>query len=175
MAQTNNLLRDTLGIIRGLSEEEVTQGSMAVLAHRLDLAQRLSSEIKTVVDLLTEQIASQMEQDTTNIDGLGTVQRKPRMSSTWIDDTSRERMMEDTINAIVRRVATDPATGEMHKPLANCAREVWRLTQDSFSFTADPKVAFRKVLGLAPDEYRSKRVTGYTVSITEEDANVAEQ
>lgn len=173
MTDTSALLADTLSIIAGISDEQITDGALEALAHRLETAQQLSQQVKNMIDLLTDAISSQMEQDVAAIAGLGVVQRKPRTSSTWIDEASKERMMDDAISAIIRRVAIDPASGEIHAPLANCAREVWRLTQDSFSFTADPKVAFRKVLGLAPDEYRAKRVTGYTVTITEGETDVA--
>lgn len=153
-------------------DEEMVFMTLNELVATFDLAQRVIIETRQIADDLNEAIASRMESDSESIEGIGVVLRKPKTSSTWIDDTSRERMMDDAISAIVRRVAVDPATGEMHAPLANAAREVWRLTQDAFSFTADPKAAFRKVLGLAPDEYRAKRVTGYTVTITEGENNV---
>jgi hypothetical protein len=174
MTDTSALLADTLSIIAGISERTLLDGSLEELASRLEAAQKLQTETRAMIDALSDAIASRMEQDVANIAGLGTVQRRAKTSSTWIDESSRERMMDDAISAIIRRVAVDPATGEMHPPLANCAREVWRLAQDSFSFSADPKAAFRKVLKLAPDEYRSKRVTGYTVTITEGENNVAE-
>jgi hypothetical protein len=163
--ETNKILDELLFKMKIISFESLTEGTLPELAQRLDMCQSLTSVLKYMTDALQEDIAARMEDDSTTITGVGVVQRKAKTSSTWIDDTSRERMMEDSIRAIIRRVAVDPATGEMHAPLANVAREVWRLTQDSFSFTADPKSAFRKVLGLAPDEYRSKRVTGYTVAI----------
>lgn len=159
--QIAQILKDTDSVLI----DEVSEGSLDDLATRLDLVARTVSQLKVISDILTEDIASRMEDDTA-ITGVGVLQRKSRSSSTWIDDTSRERMMDDTISAIIRRVAVDPATGEVHQPLANTAREVWRITQDAFSFTPDPKVAFRKVLGLTPDEYRSKRLSGYTISIS---------
>lgn len=173
MTETTSLFADIAKLIQGLPPSRVTEGELDDLAMRLRYCQQLSVEVKDIIDHLSETIAAKMEQDSSLVAGLGTVQRKPKTSSTWIDDSSRERMMEDAISAIIQRVAVDPATGEMHRPLANTAREVWRLTQDAFSFTADPKTAFRKVLGLAPDEYRSKRVTGYTVVITEGEDDVA--
>jgi hypothetical protein len=173
METTNQILEEIVFKTKILSLESLTEGTLQELAKRLDLCYSLTSALKYMTDEIQEDIAARMETDSTEIQGVGLVQRKPRTSSTWIDDSSRERMMEDAISAIIQRVAVDPATGEMHRPLANAAREVWRLTQDAFSFTADPKTAFRKVLGLAPDEYRAKRVTGYTVTITEGEHNVA--
>lgn len=170
---TEDLAR-ILGSLEQMSPDEATDGTLRELARRLDLCQRIGATVKDLSDALAEDIAARMEEDMTSVAGVGIVQRKARTSSTWLDDTSRERMMDDAISAIVRRVATDPATGEIHGPLANAAREVWRLTQESFSLGADPKTGFRKVLGLQPDIYRAKRVTGYTVTITEGEHNVAE-
>lgn len=173
MEQTNKILDELVFKMKIISLESLTEGNLQELAQRLDMCYSLANLLKYMTDALQEDIAARMETDTTEIHGVGLVQRKVRTSSTWIDDSSKERMMDDAISAIVRRVAVDPATGEMHAPLANAAREVWRLTQDSFSFGADPKTAFKKVLGLAPDEYRAKRATGYTISITEGESNVA--
>jgi hypothetical protein len=173
MEETTTLMKDVLGALEMISEETLTAGSLDELVRRLELMHRTATRVKDLSDALTEQIGSRMESNETSLAGIGVVQRKVRTSSTWIDDLSKERMMDDAISAIVRRVATDPASGEIHAPLANVAREVWRLTQDAFSFGADPKTAFRKVLGLAPDEYRAKRATGYTISIIEGESNVA--
>jgi hypothetical protein len=173
MEETTTLMKDVLGALEMISEETLTAGSLDELVRRLELMHRTAIRVKDLSDALTEQIGSRMESNETSLAGIGVVQRKVRTSSTWIDDLSKERMMDDAISAIVRRVATDPASGEIHAPLANVAREVWRLTQDAFSFGADPKTAFRKVLGLAPDEYRAKRATGYTISIIEGESNVA--
>lgn len=173
MEQSTTLLVDVVGVLEMITPDAATDGTLAELTQRLDLCNRISSQIRVLTDALQEDIASRMEEDVASIAGIGIVQRKPRTSSTWIDDTSKERMMDDAISAIIRKVAVDPASGEIHGPLANVAREVWRLTQDAFSFTADPKAAFKKVLGLAPDEYRAKRVTGYTVTITEGETDVA--
>ena len=174
MEPTTELIKDVLGALQMMNEETLAAGSLDELVRRLEVMHRTAARVKDLTDALTEQIASRMEANETAIAGVGVVQRKPRTSSTWLDDTSKERMMDDAISAIIRRVAVDPATGEVHAPLANTAREVWRMTQDAFSIGADPKVAFRKVLGLQPDEYRSKRVTGYTIAITEGETNVAE-
>lgn len=167
MKEPATLLADMVSALQTMTLETATDGTLTELAQRLDLCYRIAAQVREITDALQDDIASRMEDDTTSIAGIGVVQRKARTSSTWIDDTSRERMMDDAIGAIIRRVAIDPASGEIHGPLANVAREVWRLTQESFSIGADPKAGFRKVLKLAPDEYRSKRITGYTIAITE--------
>jgi hypothetical protein len=58
-------------------------------------------------------------------------------------------------------------TGEVHPALSNAIRETFNLLDSSFSFGADPKTGFRKNLGLQPDEYRSKRRTGFSIGIEE--------
>lgn len=173
MTDTNRTFAEVLNALEQIPFDNYTEGTLKELAQRLDLCYRISAQIRNITDALQDDIAARMEDDVASITGVGVIQRKPRTSSTWLDDDARERMMEDAISAIIRRVAIDPASGEIHGSLANVAREVWRLTQESFSIGADPKVGFRKVLKLAPDEYRSKRVTGYNVSITEGEINVA--
>lgn len=173
MSEMNTELAKVLSTLETVACDEMTDGTLKDLAQSLELCFRINAQLREITDALQEDIAARMEDDTASIAGVGIVQRKPRTSSTWLDDSSRERMMDDAISAMIRRVAVDPASGEIHSPLANVAREVWRLTQESFSIGADPKVGFRKVLKLAPDEYRAKRVTGYSVSITEGENNVA--
>lgn len=166
MTNTPNNLSTMLDALLAIeADTSLDDGTLTELAQRYDLATRAASVLEAIVVRLSNAVAERMENDEMEVAGVGKLARKPRTSSVWIDDTSRERMLEDTINAIVRRVAVDPASGEVHQPLAMVAREVWRLTNDAFSFTADPKVPFRKVLGLRPDEYRSKRVTGYRVTV----------
>ena len=157
-----------LEYVQAIVIDELCDGTTSDIARRLDNLQQLAWQTRELIDQLTEQLAERMEQDEMVIAGVGRVVRKRRTSSTWIDEDSRERMMDDAMSAIIRRVAIDPASGEVYAPLANTARETFRLINDAFSLGADPKVAFRKVLGLQPDEYRSKRVTGYNVTIEQE-------
>lgn len=164
----DHLLAGIASRARELATDEVTEGTTAQVAHRLSAIREAIAVLRDADDLLSDDLAARMEDDQVVITGVGSLRRKARTSSTWIDDSSRERMMEDAIRAIIQETCVDPATGEIHGPLAQVARTVWRLTHDSFSITADPKVAFRRALGLSPDDYRAKRVTGYTISIEQE-------
>lgn len=154
--------------LTGLDFDSTTEGTVRDLAARLDLLQRITTLARSYSDEITESLAARMDEDNMTITGVGIVTRKQRTSSAWIDDGARERLLDDTARALIEKVAVDPMTGEIHPPLANATREVWRLVQEAFSLGADPKAGFRKVLGLQPDLYRSKYPTGYTVTITEE-------
>lgn len=167
--ELDSLMASIRARCQGISHHpSITEGTTAEIAMRLAEIRSILGNLRSVEDELIEELSARMEDDQVAITGVGMVSRKPRTSSTWIDEDSRERMMEDSIRAMIQRTCVDPATGEIHPPLARVASEIWRLTTESFSFVADPKSAFRKVLGLAPDEYRSKRVTGYNISIEEE-------
>lgn len=154
--------------VASLDVEVVTDGTLRDLAARHRTIMEAAAALADVRDSLAQAIAEVMEEDVVVVAGVGNLTRRPKTSATWIDDQARERMMEDAARAFIGRVAVDPATGEIHGPIAQAVRETWRLVQDAFSISADPKVGFRKVLGLAPDDYRAKRRTGYTVAISEE-------
>jgi hypothetical protein len=161
-------LGGALEYLIGISPDDITDGALPEITSHYSHLIEIQTVVRDLLDHVAEQIAERMETDQMTITGVGSVVRKPRTSSTWIHEDSREQMLEDAVSAIVQRVALDPATGEVYAPLANTARETFRLVQDAFSIGADPKMAFRKVLGLQPDEYRSKRVTGYNIVIEEE-------
>lgn len=161
-------LGGALEYLTAIRHDDIADGALSDISLHYSFLIEIRAVLTELIDHVSQQIAERMETDMMTITGVGHVVRKPRTSSTWMHDDSREQMMDDATTAIIRRVAVDPATGEVHPPLANTVRETMRLIQDAFSIGADPKVAFRKVLGLQPDEYRSKRVTGYNVTIEEE-------
>jgi hypothetical protein len=166
--ELDHLLAGILSRAGELAGADLTGGTTKEVAVRLTSIRGTIAQLKEIDDLLTEELAARMEDDEIALTGVGHIRRRAKTSSTWIDDTARDRMYEDAISEMIRRTCTDPATGEIHGPLANIARQVWRLTHDCFSFTADPKVAFRKALDLRTDDYRAKRRTGYTITIEEE-------
>lgn len=153
--------------LEGIKHNEIV-GSVPELAANLEAIQRIIAVARDIEYNLTETLVAAMEADTVEVSGIGRVNRKARTSSQWIDDESRDRMFDDATRAMIQRLAIDPMTGEVHPPLANTVRETVRLVQESFSISGDPKAGFRKVLGLQPDEYRSKYVTGWSVAIEQE-------
>lgn len=167
MTDPTQSLTATLDTLAKL-DETITDSDIREISYRLKLAYAIQDESRRVIEMISEHLAPSMEDDEMTITGVGTLARRPRYSSTWLNDSSREEMYADAITAIVRRVATDPMTGEVHPPLNKTVREAWKLILEVFSFSADPKVAFRKTLGLQPDEYRAKRKIGHTVTIKEE-------
>lgn len=167
MTDPTDLLRASLASLEEIDLAQSSEGSLEELARRIDLIQQSEALLRAFRDEISELLGSGMEADEIPVDGLGLLRRKARLSSSWLGDESRERMHSDALMAIVNRVATDPSSGEIHANLARVAAETWRLTSDAFSLGADPKAAFRKVLGLNPDEYRTRRITGYTVTVSD--------
>lgn len=158
-------LAKALKSLEGIKPTLVSEGTPPDLARRLDLLYRLSSATRLLQDEIVEALSASMEDDSMVIAGIGNVVRKPKFSSTWLNDDSREQMFDDAIRAIIKKVALDKMTGEVHPALSNAIRETFALLDASFSFGADPKAGFRKNLGLQPDEYRSKRRTGFSIGI----------
>lgn len=154
--------------VQAIYTVDIDSGTPTELAQRLELALRARATLNDIIDAITDNLASNMEEDTMTVAGVGVFTRKARTSSSWIDDGAKERMYDDAVREIVHKIAIDPMTGEVHPPLANAVRETWRIIGECFSLGADPKSAFRKSLGLQPDLYRTKYTTGYTVTIAEE-------
>lgn len=160
-------LAKALKSIEGIDPFTISEGAPPDLARRLDLLYRLSSATRILQDEIVESLSASMEDDTITIAGVGNLVRKPKFSSTWINDDSREQMFEDAVRAIIKKVALDKMTGEVHPALSNAVRETFNLLEASFSIGADPKAGFRKQLGLQTDEYRAKRRTGFSIAIEE--------
>jgi hypothetical protein len=158
-------LAKALKAIEGIDLNLIAEGSPPDLARRLDLLTRLTTATRLLQDEIVESLAASMEEDTMSITGLGNLVRKPKFSSTWINEDSREQMFDDAVRAIIQKVALDKMTGEVHPALSNAVRETFNLLDAAFSFGADPKTGFRKQLGLQADEYRSKRRTGFSIAI----------
>jgi len=158
-------LAKALKSLESIKPTLVSEGTPPDLARRLDLLYRLSSATRLLQDEIVEALSASMEDDSMVIAGIGNVVRKPKFSSTWLNDDSREQMFDDAIRAIIQKVALDKMTGEVHPALSNAIRETFHLLDSAFSFGADPKTGFRKNLGLQPDEYRSKRRTGFSIGI----------
>lgn len=160
-------LAKVLKNLESITPTAIAEGTPSDLARRLDLLYRLSSATRLLQDEIVETLSASMEDDSMVIAGVGNVVRKPKFSSTWLNDDSREQMFDDAVRAIIKKVALDKMTGEVHPALSNAVRETFNLLDSAFSFGADPKAGFRKQLGLAPDEYRSKRRTGFSIGIEE--------
>jgi hypothetical protein len=142
-----------------------TEGTLEDVARRLDLAEQAHHVLADLIGGLQMEIAERMESDTQVIAGIGQFTRRPKESSVWKDETSRDRMFDDAKRAIAQKVARDPMTGELLAPLVMVARETFDLMEQVFSLGAQPKTAFKKALGLQPDEYRIKSRSGYTIKI----------
>lgn len=162
-AEPTDLLRRILSDLETMADP--SEGPIDEIARRLDLADQIQMLISELLAGLQMEIAERMEADTQVIAGIGQFTRRAKESSTWRDESSRERMFDDAKRAIAQRLARDPQTGEIIQPLAQIAREAFDLIEASFSLGAQPKTAFRKTLGLQPDEYRIRSSSGFTVKI----------
>jgi hypothetical protein len=158
-------LAKVLKSLEGLDPTLISEGTASDLAKRLDLLYRLSTASRLLQDEIVDTLSASMEEDSLSIAGIGNIVRKPKFSSTWLHDDSRGQMFDDAVRAIIQKVALDKMTGEVHPALSNAVRETFNLLDSAFSFGADPKAGFRKQLGLASDEYRAKRRTGFSIAI----------
>lgn len=161
--EPTDLLRRILSELETMMDP--ADGPIDEIARRLDLADQIQSVLSDLLLGLQMEIAERMETDSQVIAGIGQFTRRAKESSTWKDESSRERMFEDAKRAIAQRLARDPQTGEIIQPLAQIAKETFDLIEASFSLGAQPKTAFRKTLGLQPDEYRIRSTSGYSVKI----------
>lgn len=153
-------------VLRSLERlPDPTEGTLEEVARRLDTVEQISHVLSDLIGGLQIEIAERMEADTQIIDGIGQFIRRPKESSVWKDETSRERMLDDAKRSIAQKVARDPMTGELLSPLIMVARETFDLIEATFSLGAQPKAAFKKALGLQPDDYRIKSRSGYTIKI----------
>lgn len=168
---TIDVTRAIAGALSALEEiplKEMSEGDLRELSTRLATLQGVISLANDLIYEINDEIAARMEDDEQVIAGVGQLVRRRKTSFSWIDDEAKTRQHADALSAIVSRVAVDPMTGEIHPPLANTTREVWKLISECFSIGADPKTGFKKILGLDPKDYRSKYDTGYTVTVGKE-------
>lgn len=147
--------------------DDPRSGTLTELAFRLKELNWIIMISKNLIEEITQAAAGEMTAAEMNIPGVAYLTLENKTSTSWVDDTSRDKMFEDGISAIVGIVAVDRGTGEIHDHIAKASREVWRLTLESFSIGADPKTAFKKVLGLDPRDYRNKDTAGYKIKIQE--------
>lgn len=148
--------------------EDPRVGSLDDLAVRLRDLHKITKICKDIIGLIEQRVAGEMTAKEMNLPGVAYPTRERKTSESWVDkDTSRDKMLEDGISAIVRIVAVNRETGEILDDRAKTSREVWKLVCDSFSIGADPKKAFREVLGLDPSDYRNKDTTGYKITVEE--------
>lgn len=158
-------LAKALKALESVQPDSITEGTTADLGQRLNLLYSIQAATRILVDEVTDSLGNRMEEDTMTIAGIGQVVRKPRFSNSWMHDDSREQMLDDAVRAIIAKLAVDKMTGEVHPAISNAVRETFNLVEACFSIGADPKVGFRKQLGLQTDIYRAKRQTGFSLSI----------
>jgi len=140
-------------------------GSLETLAARLRDLDRIVKVSKDLIEAITEKAAYEMKDKEVNLPGVAYLVRASKYAQSWVDDDARGRMFDDGISAIVSVVSINRNTGEVSDTAAEAARAAWRLILESFSIGADPKAAFKSVLGLDPKDYRNKYRTGYRITV----------
>lgn len=148
--------------VNGADAPTLTLAEKAELLKQLDA---IAVVLNSIAGTVNDDLAATMDADEVEVPGVGYLVRESKSSKTWRYDGAREAMFEAARREIARRVATNPATGELDQPIMRAATEAFNEAFDAFSFGADPKASFRRRLGLDPTLYREERSTGYRVKI----------
>ena len=159
----HDVLSAVAGTLSTLDPMAVCDGDLGTLVERMTALSAMEKAIKSLQTQLQIAAADLMPADTVDLPGRGVLVRQARTRKVWRDDRGRADMMDAARSAIARQVATDPMTGEILLPLKNVAMRTFDLVEQSFSLGSDPKMAFRRVLGLDPAEFRMEQPAGMKV------------
>lgn len=151
------------GDVSALDPMTVCDGNLQVLVERYRAIQQMAAHAKALMEQLTMTLGEAMPADTVDLPGYGYLVREHRVRKVWRDGVQRADMLDAAKGAIARQVATDPATGEVIAPLRQVALRTFDLVEQTFSLGSDPKMAFRRVLGLDPTEWRAEQPAGVKV------------
>jgi hypothetical protein len=162
-SDNSDMLVTLAGTLSNLDPFAVCDGDLGTLVERMTALQVMQQTIRSLQEQLHLRAADLMPQDTVDLPGRGVLVRQARTRKVWRDDVTRADMMEAARNAIARQVATDPMTGEILMPLKGVAMRTFDLVEQAFSLGSDPKVAFRRVLGLDPTDFRAELPAGTKV------------
>jgi len=151
------------GDVSALDPLTVCDGDLRVLVERYTAIQAMAAHAKSLLEQLQITMGDVMPADTVDLPGQGYLIRERKVRRVWRDGVERADMLDAAKVAIARQVATDPATGEVIQPLRQVALRTFDLVEQSFSIGSDPKMAFRRVLGLDPADWRSEQPAGVKV------------
>lgn len=160
---TQDPIMGLVGDVSALDPIAVCDGDLAVLAERYAAIQQMVVYAKSLLEQLQITLGDAMPFDTVDLPGRGYLVREFRVRRVWRDGMQRADMLDAAKAAIARQVATDPSTGEIMPPLRQVALRTFDLVEQSFSLGSDPKMAFRRVLGLDPADWRAEQPAGVKV------------
>ena len=155
---------EALAAFEALVDVSLPDVSLVDRARLLVACDRLNMILNGLGSVLNDALAANMEADQVEVPGVGWLDRQERKGKAWRDEDSRDRMLSDLSAAIVRLVAAHPMTGEIDPGARNVAQNAVGLVLDSLSI-GDTKAAFRRRLGLNPEDYKRETVNGYKVSV----------
>lgn len=146
---------DNPSLLEGMTPETL----VPLLAQIADV-QRILKDVEGEARRL---VAAQMDDDRQQFGGYMVV-RSRRQTEEW--DGARAR--SEAKSAIVRRLATDPMTGEVHGPLRRVAEDAVDLTFQLTSTAPKAKLAVTGLqgLGLSANEFRSYGYGEIQLSVT---------
>lgn len=146
-------------------------GDVVAVARRLAALRRALTAARLIEQALTDALADNMDGDRMTVPGVGAIERAVKLSTTWIDDTSRERLLDDLRSTITGSVARDRRTGEIDPGLRSVADDAIRALYRACSISPKSPSTMRREVGIDLDEYQARRRSGWRVVIDEETSN----
>lgn len=140
--------------------DDSTNGTLADVARRLDLADQLKLAAQQIIDQTTESMTDRMEQPTYALSGVGLFCKKSSKRSAWATDRSAKEFRRDVFASAERHAldavnAVDRETGEIDPLMKAAVRNVTSILDESLmSFSNVKKNAWRE-LDLTEDDYRT--------------------
>lgn len=132
--------------------DAVCDGSLDDVARSYADALRLKAVAQEAIDAAAESLLDRLEEDQTNIAGLGQFARSTTSRKRNRYDDSADQMRSALSEAVARSVAFDVATGEIDPMKRNVARAAVDLAVQHASVSG-LKQSARKALGIAPDDF----------------------
>jgi hypothetical protein len=153
-----------LAELRGIPEDDWTEGTAADLGLRLHRLRVLEALVHNLAAAVEQTLVDSMEEDTVVVTGVGPVRRTEKNSSRWKSKDSADRLRADLSNAVANSVAIDVATGDIDPMKRNVARATMSLALEAIPAFSSLNKAGRERLGLYISDYRDY-ATSYHITI----------
>lgn len=149
----NTSIGSVTEVVADLVETDaICEGTVNDVAQNYADALRLKAVAQQAIDACTESLLDRLEDDQTNIAGLGSFARTTTNRKRNRYEDSAERMRSALIESVARHIAFDVATGEIEPMKRNVARAAVDLATQHASLSS-LKQSARKALDLAPDDF----------------------
>lgn len=155
-----------------VANDEAIEGNVHDVATTYAEAVRLKAAAQSLIDACTESLIDRMEDDTTDVPGVGLFARTTTSRKRNRYDDSAEQMRSALAEAVARSISFDVATGELDPMKRNIARAAVNLATQHASVSGLKQTA-RTALDIAPDDfYEFHRTTTIKFTPGMEVANV---